>query len=143
MPFASGNVNDNMRTDYKIAFYGFGSFPVVYRHLVELARSEQVPVSWCTILSQPNYPNTVPAAEVAARLYDATQGAAHAFWPDSISLLAPGALDWSRLLSARHLTDAYLLALAVEHRARLVTLDESVPIAAVKGAKDKHLVVVA
>lgn len=95
------------------------------------------------ILSQPNYPNTVPAAEVAARLYDATQGAAHAFWPDSISLLAPGALDWSRLLSARHLTDAYLLALAVEHRARLVTLDESVPIAAVKGAKDKHLVVVA
>jgi predicted nucleic acid-binding protein len=53
------------------------------------------------------------------------------------------AIDWSRLLSARHLTDAYLLALAVEHRARLVTLDESVPISAVKGAKDKHLVVVA
>jgi uncharacterized protein len=95
------------------------------------------------ILSQPNYPNTVPAAEVAARLHDATQGAAHAFWPDSISLLAPGAIDWSRLLSARHLIDAYLLALAVEHRGRLVTLDESVPIAAVKGAKDKHLVVVA
>jgi hypothetical protein len=33
--------------------------------------------------------------------------------------------------------------LAVEHRGRFVTLDDSVPIAAVKGAKDKHLVVVA
>ncbi len=95
------------------------------------------------ILSQPNYPNTVPAAEVAARLYDATQGAAHAFWPDSISVLTPDAIDWSRLLSARHLTDAYLLALAVEHRGRLVTLDEGVPVSAVKGAKDKHLVVIA
>jgi uncharacterized protein len=47
------------------------------------------------------------------------------------------------LLSARHLTDAYLLALAVEHRGCLVTLDEGVPISAVKGAKDRHLVVIA
>jgi uncharacterized protein len=95
------------------------------------------------ILSQPSYPNTVSAAEVAARLYEATQGAAHVFWPDSISVLAPDAIDWPLLLSPRHLTDAYLLALAVEHRGCLVTLDESVPISAVKGAKDKHLVVIA
>lgn len=44
-----------MAADYKIAFYGFGSFPVVYRHLVELARRERQPLEWCTILSQPNY----------------------------------------------------------------------------------------
>jgi uncharacterized protein len=94
------------------------------------------------ILSQPNYLNTAPAAEVAARLYDATQGPAHAFWPDSVSVLTPNAIDWSRLLSARHLTDAYLLALAVEHRGRLVTLDEGVPLLALKGAKDRHLVVI-
>lgn len=94
------------------------------------------------ILSQPNYPNAVPAAEVAARLHEATQGPAHAFWPDSISVLPPGAIDWPRLLSARHLTDAYLLALAVENRGRLVTLDQGVPIAAVKGAKDRHVVVI-
>lgn len=94
------------------------------------------------ILSQPTYPNAVAAAEVAARLFEATQGPAHTFWPDSISVLAPDAIDWPHLLSARHLTDAYLLALAVEHRGRLVTLDQGVPISAVKGAKDKHLVVI-
>jgi uncharacterized protein len=94
------------------------------------------------ILSQPNYPNTAPAAEVASRLHEATQGPAHTFWPDSVSVLTPGAIDWARLLSARHLTDAYLLALAVERRGRFVTLDEGVPLAAVKGAKDRHLLII-
>ena len=94
------------------------------------------------ILSQPNYPNAVPAAQVAERLYEATQADAHAFWPDSISVLTPDTINWPRLLSARHLTDAYLLALAVEHRGRLVTLDQGVAVAAVKGAKARHLVVI-
>jgi uncharacterized protein len=94
------------------------------------------------ILSQPSYPNAVPAAEVATRLYEATLDRAHAFWPDSVSILAPDEINWPQLLSARHLTDAYLLALAVEHRGRLITLDQGVPIAAVKGAKERHLVVI-
>ena len=94
------------------------------------------------ILSQPSYPNAVPAVEVAARLYEATLDRAHAFWPDSVSILTPDGINWPQLLSARHLTDAYLLALAVEHRGRLITLDQGVPIAAVKGAKERHLVVI-
>jgi toxin-antitoxin system PIN domain toxin len=95
------------------------------------------------ILSQKSYPNAVPAEHAAVRLHEATQDPAHQFWPDSISLLEPGAIDWRRLLSGRHLSDAYLLALAVTRRGRLVTLDEAVPLAAVKGAGARHLVVIA
>lgn len=92
------------------------------------------------ILSQPAYPNSVPAAQVAERLAEAAQHPAHAFWPDSISLLQPDSLVWDRLLSSRQVTDAYLLALAVERGGRLVTLDRGVPLAAVRGAQSRHLV---
>lgn len=95
------------------------------------------------ILSQPGYPNTVPAPIVAERLAEATQHPAHEFWNDSISLLQPGILAWQRILSSRHVTDAYLLALAVAHRGRFVTLDRSISLDAVKGAKPANLVIIA
>lgn len=94
------------------------------------------------ILSQASYPNAVAAAEVAERLYEATQGAGHAFWPDSISLLGPNRIDWPNLLSGRHLTDAYLIALAAANRGRFATLDHNVPVRAVIGADDAHVVVI-
>lgn len=93
------------------------------------------------VLSQPAYPNSVPAMQVAERLAEATQHASHVFWPDSISLLHPGRLLWDRVLSSRHVTDAYLLALAIENGGRFVTLDRSIPLGAVAGASAKHLVV--
>lgn len=40
---------------YKIALYGFGSFPVVYRHLIEVARAEHSPIEFCMILTGPNW----------------------------------------------------------------------------------------
>ena len=92
------------------------------------------------ILSQTAYPNRAPAAEVAGRLSEATLHPAHHFWPDAISLLNPGLLAWNNLLTGRHITDAYLLALAVQNRGRFVTLDQGVPLAAVQGAQPKHLV---
>ena len=93
------------------------------------------------ILSQSGYPNPVPAAQVALRLADATQHPSHHFWADSISLLHPGCLMWDRVLSSRHVTDAYLLALAVRQGGRLVTLDRGIPLDAVGGASPEHLVV--
>ena len=93
------------------------------------------------ILSQPGYPNSAPAAQVAERLTEATRHASHTFWADSISLLRPGRLMWDQMLSSRHVTDAYLLALAVEQGGRFVTLDRSIPLGAVGGASPKHLVV--
>ena len=92
------------------------------------------------ILSLPSYPNTQPVAQVALRLAQATADPTHQFWPDDLSLLTPGALAWDRVLSSRQITDLYLLALAVRHGGRLVTLDRGIPLAAVPGAEPHHLV---
>ena len=44
---------------YKLALYGFGSFPVVYRHLIEVARAERSPIEFCMILTGPNWRQVV------------------------------------------------------------------------------------
>ena len=93
------------------------------------------------IMSQPAYPGSLPAAEVAVRLAEAARDPSHAFWPDDVSLLEDGVLDWQQVLGHRQVTDNYLLALAVRHRGRFVTLDDRVSGAAVRGAKAAHLVV--
>ncbi len=95
------------------------------------------------ILSQPAYPNSVPVAQVAQRLAEATQHASHAFWPDVVSLLQPDTLAWDRVLSSRQVTDVYLLALAVLQNGRFVTLDRGIPLAAVVAAQPRHLVTLA
>jgi hypothetical protein len=93
------------------------------------------------VMSQPAYPGALPAAEVAGRLGEAAREAAHAFWPDDISLLDDKVLDWQQVLGHRQVTDNYLLALAVRHQGRFVTFDARVTGAAVRAAKARHLVV--
>ena len=93
------------------------------------------------ILSQPGYPNPRPMAQVAERLAAAAADRSHDFWPDSISLIEPGRLQWSHVLGPRQVTDVYLLALAVHHQGSFVTLDRSVALDAVVGAQKKHLTV--
>ena len=94
------------------------------------------------ILSQSGYPNRASAEDVAGRLAEACNQEAHEFWPDDISVLTPGALDWQRLITGRHLTDAYLLSLVVHRQGRFVTLDRNIPLAAVPGATARHLAVI-
>jgi uncharacterized protein len=95
------------------------------------------------ILSLPAYPNSQPVARVAERLAKAVAHPAHAFWSDDISLLQPGLLDWSRVLSSRQVCDLHLLALAVHNKGRLVTLDQHIPLAAVPSAGRQNLTVIA
>lgn len=75
------------------------------------------------------------AAAVAGRLAEAASDAAHAFWPDDVSLLDPGILRWDSVLGHRQVTDHYLLALAVRHRGRFLTFDARVRTAGVARAK--------
>lgn len=91
------------------------------------------------ILSLPSYPGFQPPSAIATRLTEATRTRWHAFWPDDVSLLATGTLDWSHVLGSRQLTDAYLLALAVRHEGRLVTLDRSVSMTSVPTARSANL----
>ena len=126
----AGHVHHHVATDWLGAHLeqGWASCPLTQNGCIR-------------IFSNPAYPNAVPAAQIAERLAEAARHPAHAFWPDAISLLEPGRLAWERLLSSRQVTDAYLLALAVERGGRLVTLDRGVPVAAVRGAQSRHVVV--
>lgn len=93
------------------------------------------------VLSQPSYPRRQPPAIVAGRLGQATTDGSHEFWPDSLSILQKDRLRWDQVLTSRQITDIYLLALAVLHAGRLVTLDQGISPETVIGAQAKHLVV--
>ena len=94
------------------------------------------------VMSQPTYPGAQPAARVAARLAEATRTRWHAFWPDDVSLLEPGTVDWRRVLASRQVTDLYLLALAIRHGGRFVTLDRRIDPVALGRADDAPLEVI-
>lgn len=92
------------------------------------------------ILSLPAYQNSQAPAAVAERLGQATADASHEFWPDSVSILETGRLEWNHVLTSRQITDAYLLALAVARGGCLVTLDRGITVKAVPGATTKNLI---
>jgi uncharacterized protein len=94
------------------------------------------------VLSHPNYPAHLEIADISRRLSNAIAAPDHVFWTDSISLCDVNRFRLDQVLSPRHLTDLYLLALAMEHDGRLVTFDRSIPLAAVSGAQAKHLEIV-
>jgi len=94
------------------------------------------------IMAQPAYPNAQPAALVASRLAEACRHPSHAFWPEPISLLQEGLIDWQRLLGPRQITDAYLLALAVSHGGRFATFDQRIGPNLVPGATAESLCVI-
>lgn len=39
----------------KIALHGFGSMPIVHRHMIDMARRDGRPIAWCTILTTPHH----------------------------------------------------------------------------------------
>lgn len=92
------------------------------------------------IMAHPAYPNAFPVKAVVQRLRESTEDALHEFWPDDVSILNGRSVDPSRIHGPRQITDVYLLALAVEHRARFVTFDNSVSVGAVPGAEKRNLV---
>ena len=93
------------------------------------------------ILSQPSYPNAIGVPEAIGLLREATSTQHHHFVADDASLLDAALVDAERLLSARQITDVYLLALAVAHDMRFVTLDRSVSGVAIPRADERSLLV--
>ena len=94
------------------------------------------------IIAQPGYPNAIGLTDALSRLQRAVSTPYHRFIPDDISLLDDAVVDRRHLLGHRQLTDVYLLALANAHDARLVTLDKSVPVSAVRRADVDSLFVI-
>lgn len=84
------------------------------------------------ILSHPSYPRTLGSAMEARRVLARLLAApGHQFWPDDLTLtnerLHP------QLPGSKHLTDHFLLALAVKHGGRLATFDTGINAALVTG----------
>ena len=95
------------------------------------------------VLSNPAYGGTVTSIdELAERLRTFCTSGQHVFWADDVSLRHSALFDLSLAGGHRHLTDVYLLGLAVKMRGRLVTFDRSIPKRAVLGAGDDALAVV-
>lgn len=91
------------------------------------------------VMSHVSYPNALPAAQVCVRLRDAVANPAHEFWPDDISLLDGNVADPTRIIGSRHVTDVYLLGLAVRHGGTFATFDRTIPTNAVRGFRKAHL----
>ena len=64
------------------------------------------------------------------------QGSSHSFWNCQVSISSPALFRLKPLGGPKHLTDIYLLGLAVSHRSRLATFDRSIPGEAVIGGSE-------
>jgi len=87
------------------------------------------------IMSTPAYPGARPVSQVLAQVKVLCASTHHHFWPDAVSLTDERILNPLHLLGHRQLTDAYLLALAIHNGAQFVTLDGTIALQAVRGAK--------
>jgi len=85
----------------------------------------------------------IPIARVVALLERFRRNTKHHFWPDDVSLTDHKLIDAEAMAGHQQVADVYLLALAVRHRGRLVTLDAAVPRSVVNGARREHLEVIA
>ena len=84
------------------------------------------------VISQHNYPNYVDSVTNAIDLLKTLcSSAGHVFWPGDISLR--DSLAQGQVVSHKQITDLYLLALSVEHKGALATLDRSIPFHLIKG----------
>jgi uncharacterized protein len=95
------------------------------------------------ILGSPARRDTfVPISQLSDHLRRFCASGRHEFWPDTISLRDERIFDLAFVRSHRQVSDVYLLGLAVEHGARLVTFDQGIQLAAVKGATRQSLEVI-
>jgi toxin-antitoxin system PIN domain toxin len=67
----------------------------------------------------------------------------HHFWPDALSMRDARTFNVTALRGHQQLTDVYLLGLAVKAGGKFVTLDQKVPLGAVKGATSASLEIIA
>jgi toxin-antitoxin system PIN domain toxin len=84
------------------------------------------------IIGHRNYPGFREGTTAARELLEALcLLPGHQFWADDFSLRDRNTLP--KLPDSRHLTDCYLLALAVQRKGRFVTLDGNVDASMVRG----------
>ena len=106
--------------------------------------AENVQQAWATcpltengfirIASHPNYPNRPgDVTAVCSILRQLCKTTGHQFWPENISILE--ILMPDSIITHTQITDVYLLGLAVHNGGKLATLDQRIPVDAVRGGR--------
>lgn len=86
------------------------------------------------IASHPNYPNRPgDVSAVLAILKQLWEAPGHHFWPEEISILQ--VLEPDAIITHIQITDVYLLGLAAHKKGKLATLDQRIPVDAVRGGR--------
>lgn len=96
------------------------------------------------ILSSHRYPRSsqYTKTEVFANLTRLITDSDHRFWPDEISLLDSNRFDPRAVFGPKHLTDIYLLGLAMYNKGKFVTFDQRIPPGVFLDPIDEYLLVV-
>jgi hypothetical protein len=71
-------------------------------------------------------PEAKTPPEAMLQLERMTDLEGHEFWPDEFSLVETGRVERTQLQSHARVTDAYLLALAIDRSGRLATFDRGI-----------------
>ena len=106
----------------QMGMYSWATCPITENGFVRIASH----------VKYPNRPGDV--ATVMAILRDFCRGEGHHFWEEDVSLrdlLLPGTV-----ITHNHITDVYLLGLAVHRGGKLATLDQNIPAAAIQDGPD-------
>lgn len=116
--------------------------PLCVRWFTKLHQAEwatcPITESGCVrILSSPAFTANPPTVHAAINLIrTSTQSSGHHFWNDDIRLSEVGT-RWQRRLGPKQVTDAYLLALAIHHKGKLVTFDRRMLALAPEGSAER------
>lgn len=81
-------------------------------------------------------------ADVVEELRAFRESGHHHFWPDAVSLADDEVFLPTMIRGYKQVSDAYLLGLATSRRGIFATLDQSIPLSAVKGATKANLAVI-
>jgi toxin-antitoxin system PIN domain toxin len=81
-------------------------------------------------------------AEAVTMLRRHTESARHCFWPDSLTLAELDQRLGSRIKGPSQITDAYLLALAMQHQGRMVSFDYRMEALAPPGSTEREALLI-
>lgn len=93
------------------------------------------------ISTQRSYSTPKSMAEAIGVLHRLVARHDHEYWSDDFSVLDAAHVDHARLLGPKQITDVYLLALAVKHGGRFVTLDTGISHKAARSGRPENLLV--
>lgn len=87
------------------------------------------------IASHPSYPNPMGGVQGAIlRVLRFREVTGHQFWTDDVTIC--DVLEPNALITQAHVTDVYLLALAIKNGGKLATFDGRMPVRAVRGGRE-------